>query len=479
MASVVSVTKENFSQMEQRALQKESARKKNILIRNLCMPLGNFIFTVCFFLCTFGVMYSVGDPAEVAAISELKLPTKLWTDFVARVPAELDWYWVVLIGVAASVVVSFAVCLIASLVVRLIPGKQEQGSTSEIELNKAKSLVERCVRINDYFPTLKFSGKKLTSALNLCSTVAFFVYCIWKTGQVNPEDLESLSTAVLVGMIFATAIFFVAFLLVRSVVIRLIPLLYSAKRDPDLEKAAKAYLKECEKLDKEEKERLKAKYEREQKIQRDREKQENMAKGAEIYAEAMAQETPDEKLISKAADLGAPDACLHVGRKLVGDWSSGMYTSKEKAGLLKRAVRYLENATGTVEGEFLWLFARANCEEHSASEWKAILGQIRSIHNGGKLPEEYTETCELTIQALVGLVDRTEEKEAAEWRRREQQRREKERREASRKCRCKFAAGAMCTYYSTSSYTSRCDYLNNPGQCAAALNNRALEFYYE
>lgn len=479
MAVAVSVTKENFSQMEKRAIRLESIRKKNIRIRNLCIPLGNIIFTVCFFLCTVGFMYSIGEPAEVEAISTLKVFAKLWTDFAALLPPELAWYWAVLIGVAASVVVSFAVCLLVALVAKAIPEKQAKGSTSAVELNKAKSLVERCGRINAYFPTLSFTGKALTSVLYACLTFGFFFYCVWKANQIDAEYAEPINVQMIVGMVFTTALFFLLFLLLRTIVDRLVSLLYIAKKDTALENAAKAYLKECEKLDKAEKVRLREKHEREQKIQRDREKREKLAKAAEIYAQAMAGETPDEKLISKAADMGDPDACLIVGRKLVGDWSSGMYTSKEKAGLLKRAVRYLENATGTVEGEFLWLFARANCEEHSAGEWKAILGQLRSIYNGGELPEEYMETCELTIQALVGLVDKTEEKEAAEWRRKEQQRRERERREASRKCRCKFAAGAVCTYYSTSSYTSRCDYLNNPGQCAAALNNRALEFYYE
>lgn len=335
--------------------------------------------------------------------------------------------------------------------------------------------MERCARINANFPGKFFKGKVLTSVIYVCLTLAFFCYCMLNAEQ-DSTDGEAL---IIVGIVFATAIFFGLFALLRFLVSRLVSTLYSAKVDSALEKAAKAYLKECEKQDKEEKERLKAKYEYEQKLLRDREKQKKLKEAAEIYAQAMAEETPDEKLISKAADMGDPNACLQVGKKLVADWSSGMYTSKEKEGILKRAVRYLENATGIVEGEFLWLFARANCEGHSASEWRKILSAMRSIYHGGNLPEEYEETCQATIQVLVETVDSAEEKEAAERRRKEAQRQEQQRREASRKCRCKFAAGALCTYYSTSSYTSRCNYMNNPGQCAAALNNRALEFYYE
>lgn len=138
MATAVSVTKENFSQMEAQAIQKEGIRRKNIRIRNLCTPLGNVIFTVCFLLCTFGFMYSIGEPSEVEAISALKLPTKLWTDFAALIPAELAWYWVVLIGVAVSVLATFVVCLILALLVRLIPGKQEKASNSAIEAEQSQ-----------------------------------------------------------------------------------------------------------------------------------------------------------------------------------------------------------------------------------------------------------------------------------------------------------------------------------------------------
>lgn len=479
MHSATTVTKENFPEMESRAIRLESNRMKKLRIRRVCMPVGNIIFTLCFLLCTLGFMYSVSTPVELAAISTLEIPTKLWTDFVALLPAELPWYFALLIGVAASVVVSIVACVLIALLVGVIPGKKAEGSNSGIELTKAKSLVESCERINAYVPDLSFTGKKLTSVIYAGLCLVFFFYFMWKAYRIDPETAEPLSAQMILGMVIATGLFLLLFVLIRGIVNRLTSLLYSVKKDSDLEKAAKAYLKECKEQDKAEKERLRKKHEREEMIRRDKEKREKMAQAAELYAQAMAEETPDEKLIYKAADMGDPDACLYVGKQLVTDWSSGMYTSKEKNGIIKRAARYLENATGNLEGEFLWLFSRVNHETNGAKEWGKILNRLRSIHKSGELPEQYMEVCETTIQTLVDTVDTLAEREEEQRREQEQQRREQQWRESRRKCRCKFAAGAMCTYYSTSSYVSKCDYLNNPGSCAAALNNRGLEFYYD
>lgn len=194
-------------------------------------------------------------------------------------------------------------------------------------------------------------------------------------------------------------------------------------------------------------------------------------KGAELYEQAMTGEEPDLELLEAAADLNHPAACKAYGEHLMKDANSGMYTADEKEGILRDAVDYLWVAAedGDLEAEFMRISCRIQYESNTLTGWREMLARVRAIKKSGKLPEMWDETCEEIMKALVEIIDRMAAKEASKPKPKEPK---------VKRCYCAYENCGVCTYYSTGSYLGHCDYLNDPGQCSAALLNKALRFEF-
>jgi len=146
--------------------------------------------------------------------------------------------------------------------------------------------------------------------------------------------------------------------------------------------------------------------------------QHNLLKGQKLYEEAIASNPADEELLNKAAKLGHPAACCYVGKKILSEWTSNMYTIKEKEQMAKdaakcfdvaRQIAVLSKMEFQTECTFLWLFSRLQYETASESDLKDIVNMLRSIRHSGKLPEEYHEMLTIAIQTAVNNINELEE----------------------------------------------------------------------
>lgn len=182
------------------------------------------------------------------------------------------------------------------------------------------------------------------------------------------------------------------------------------KQASDVVKKMKGDLITEERLQREEKKQQKEAQERKIAAQKKQEAAAKRKAADAVYAQAIACEEYNEELIEKAANMGSPDACLHHGKKLVQKWSTEHLTKAEKTDLIKLAAAFLAtSAPHSTEAEFLWIFARTQYESNSKEKWASMLQCVRKIKASGKLPEEYAETCELLLEALVEVIDATPE----------------------------------------------------------------------
>ncbi len=201
----------------------------------------------------------------------------------------------------------------------------------------------------------------------------------------------------------------------------------------------------------------------------EKEAQRNAEEAELLYQQATEKEEPDAELMEKAAEKGHPLANLYLGKELCRDVSAGIYTGKEKKAMLEQAVEHLDEAAeaGNVEAEFLAISCRAQYETHDAEGWHEMLSRLRVLKKSG-LSEDYEELYTVLVQSVVEAIDKLDS--APPQTHREPR--------LVRKY-CAFNNCGVCTFYSSSVCLAKCDYLNNPGDCSAALNQKALRYEYE
>ncbi len=223
-----------------------------------------------------------------------------------------------------------------------------------------------------------------------------------------------------------------------------------------------------------------AKLEQEEKERLVREIQEKMKKdsldGEKIYEEAVASDPVNEELMEKAARLGSISACYYLGKNLLAERATDMYTSKEKEEMSKKAAKYfdvarqiaaLTNSEMKTECEFLWLNSRLLYESNTEDNWEKMLTDFRNIQKAGDLPDEYNDTLEFAIKEIVKVINEVGEESGAK---------PTYNTESPKKPYCVFCNGAICTKLSTSSWVSHCDYVKFPEKCATALIEGGLEY---
>ncbi len=229
----------------------------------------------------------------------------------------------------------------------------------------------------------------------------------------------------------------------------------------------------CSDIRKEEEAKKKAEAERIRQEEEKRKEQERLRIVSEAEAEFQALENPEdnEKLVKKLANKESPSACLYLGRKLYQKFTTQRLTKSEKERLAAECEEYLVIATnaGNIEAEFLLLDIATETESNSYETWVAYLKEARTIKASGKLPEHYHDTMDGLIDTLIEVVDRMEEKRADAIR-------ETNRKPVIKREYCRFMVAGQCGH---GGYISPCRYINNPGNCSIALNEKGLAFEFE
>ncbi len=202
----------------------------------------------------------------------------------------------------------------------------------------------------------------------------------------------------------------------------------------------------------------------------------DMLGGEKMYEEAIASNPVNEELMKQAAKLGSVSACYYLGKNLLSDWLSDMYTAEEKEEIAENAAKYFDVARQIAtlgkldiktECQFLWLFSRLQYESNTKSQWKQMLSDLRDVQKTGNLPEEYSGTLELAIKSVVNNIDRFDDQPASQ---------PSYDTEPTKILYCKFRNGAICTKESGSAMIYHCNYVDCPGVCPTARSSGGLGY---
>lgn len=466
MATTIAVTKENLQKFEARLNRLTARKKKATRVSKICSVVGSVVFMLCFIVVTCAVMSIIMDEKELAVLNKIPVIMPLWNRFISLLPADLPMFARILAGCAAATLAPFAVNLPLSIILRIIPAKETAVGT-ETDLEKAKRLEDAANKAN-YSVGVEDLGLKIATAviyaIGVIATPCYVTY------MVEGEKIESLlKFEVIVACVFLAVLALIAFAIFSYLSGWICKVLYVHRKDKALGKALTEYVKVCEKLEKEEKARKAEEEKKRKEEERLAEEKRNKERGAELYAQATAGDEVDEDLLQQAADLGDPQACMIIGKRLMQDGASDLYTDAEQQSLMRQAAGYFKNTQDTPQGMLYWLRCRVRYEKNTKTEWQSMLRQLRNVKETGELSEEDVELCDTAIRALVQTVDKMVEQAPP-----------KPKEPKLKRKYCRFCGnGSICTYYSTGSYISLCKYPNNPGDCAAALMEKGLAFEFE
>ncbi len=365
-----------------------------------------------------------------------------------------------------------------------------------------RSFVLSFLNLNgDFDNFLSGSFWKLRGALFLASLIASHFLFFWRTASAVDTIAGSLGSSLfLLGMIITPylallgllLIFFFSFSIsdfesdIKKAESKRMKEIYNIaleKNDMTLmQSLAEIPYKEAEsyllKKKEEENERKQKEAEQQEEIKKQQEKLiEDQLKGQKMYEEAIASDPVNEELMKQAAKLGSVSACYYLGKNLLSDWLSDMYTAEEKEQIAEDAAKYFDVARQMAalakldiktECEFLWLFSRLQYERNTKTAWKQMLQDFRSIQKSGKLSEEYTDTLNSAIKTVINTIDTLDKQENS------QQPAPTD--EHTKTLHCKFRNGAICTKNSNSVMIYHCNYVNNPASCITARDEKALEW---
>ncbi len=244
----------------------------------------------------------------------------------------------------------------------------------------------------------------------------------------------------------------------------------------------KKYNKEQEKLKKQRDEEAKRLQEQkqlqEQENARKLEKQRQLEMDAEL-ARLVEADPIDAEALLALADKGHIKSCAMVGEILYQDYTvntstSAFYTNDEKKEVAYKSLRYLDLAAdnGDIVSKALAISLKIQFESFNRNQFKEMLADVRKAKTSGLLKPEYVEICDAMIPILVETIDKTPEPAPPP-------KPAKPREPVLKREYCAYCSGGTCGYYSTSYYLAKCDHLNDPGQCSAALNQKALRFEFE
>ncbi len=125
------------------------------------------------------------------------------------------------------------------------------------------------------------------------------------------------------------------------------------------------------------------------------------------YNQLLSEGITDLNKIKKLADDGSPSACFYMGKSLYQKWLKEVLTKAEKEELAKKTEKYLETPAnqGNIEAKFLLLNVRTYTYSHNLEKWENILKELREIKQSEKLPEEYNNSYDSLIKAVIDVID--------------------------------------------------------------------------
>ncbi len=421
-------------------------------------------------LVCYGIYISWGCSPEEVEIINIPVITFLW-NYIVTFFAEFgvpNYMTLFIIGIVSSFIAFLctATYWVCTRKLKYTPQYKKESLENAINLQKRFENSTKDCKTNFWNNFLYFIG----------SFIIFFMMGFQISGNIVPGMIAGA---------FITLISYPVLFIIRGIFILISRNLW--KLDEPLQKEIKnEFTKLIPRLDEEE-------YKREEEIRiekekREKEKQEEEIKrqqeklvkdqldGQKMYEEAIASDPVNEELMKDAARLGSVSACYYLGKKLLSDWASDMYTAEEKEEIAEDAAKYFDVARQIAtlgkldiktECQFLWLFSRTQYESNTKAQWQQILNDLRAVQNAGDLPEEYSDTLELTIKSVIKNIDRLSEQSVTEP--------AYDTEPAKRLC-CKFRNGAICTKESDSFTIRHCNHVNDPGVCLTAHDNHALEW---
>lgn len=454
------VTKENFKEYEEKVCRTEHRRsiaKKASLIATMvfCVtPLPVYISIFCLM-----------DPDE--AINDPTNPWifvligKLWKRFL---PNGCPWPLAILLPILAVILIFLVIHVVATVVLKLVYVGKTSAPLGGSDVEKAEKLYERYNSVSassyDFGDACEDSDSpSIVAAVIFCGVC--FALIMLGDGLEENFLLFLFALGVMGLIVFGICRFLHGFCL------WLVSFFFYPHRDSKLADALKSYMDVCKKEEQERKRAEEAAV-----------AEQNRKRGDALYQQAIAHDEADENLIKQAAALGSRPACLYMGKLMYRDFTSDYYTKKEKERIAEEGKHYLyiasqeENSeVDKIEAEFLYLAFRVITEGFDADGWKAALTQLRNIQRSGLLQEELKEPCALLISQVVEMVDKTPSRSTSG----------RSNNEPAMKyhCYCRFYSAGTCSMSSDDSYTAKCYYASNPGQCSICTTNNALEFVFE
>ena len=220
------------------------------------------------------------------------------------------------------------------------------------------------------------------------------------------------------------------------------------------------------------KKRAEAKKAEDERIERER--RAKLAQEAEEQWKTIEDPEEDETLVKKLADEGSPSACAFIGKKMYADYTENSYTNSEKKWILKQIKEYLSVSAlaGDVDSDFLILTITVQTISTDADNWRDLLGKARKIKKSGELSEEYNESCDALIESIIDCVNRAEELD-------NKAKEEAKRKPVLKNKYCRFCDHGVCRYFPNHYSVAKCEYVNDPGQCAIALTEKSIVYEFE
>lgn len=468
-----------YKEFNEKVIGFEIYRKKRISVEKISNTLGAFLTAIVFFTLCYGLTIEFLKEHSTTYNSNLPIFPSLWqfiTDkstilsFLPQLPATIVF------GLVLTLLIPLLATGIYALVIYNLPAKIE----SEEEDATVKGFEKLSKRLNET-ESFYFIPDFIGRILNIFFLIMSALSCYYIVLPINPSKEIGNIVATVFLTVIMTLFYFIPYICFKKLNIAISSFMWKNRKKSESEKLKKELNAEIYNLKKVQEQKNKEKKEKE-KIRQEKQKAEKLLKdlidGENLYKEALASDPINEKKLKKAAELGYPRACYHLGKNLIADLDSDMYTSDEKEEIAERAANYFNVARQNselaeedleTECKFLWMFSRLQYESNNKEKWQQMLTDFRNIQKSGELPEEYTETLESAIKTVVTVIDELINQPKPQPQPTYQP-------TPKKKYYCIFRNGAVCTKETNSVMTYYCNYVHNPTACITARQNNAIEY---
>lgn len=468
------ITNESFPLLWKEIVEEGKKAKKASRINSLITIFSQIFFALAMILFGFVVFYFIfkNDNEAQIIINTGAYLTKF-------LPSTLPNIVKIIIYLALAIIAPSVCCLLLRLIFSLFGAEYKNSDTNKDGLAGAESLLKAMEQIVKEQKHYDFTWSLPEHwSYNLIFSIAFLFPMILQLYLIaDKTSAEGILSFILMGALIAGIGGFVLFLPIAGLkgisnfLCNKTCVFLNPAKEKEYNQAIEVLSKYINSTKQEIKKKKEAEDKKKEKERLSKEKEAllcNIQKGEELFNEAISSDNPDENVIKNAAKLGSISACYYLGKKLLSDSLSDMYTSTEKEELASDAAKYFDVARQMAtlakldvktECEFLWLYSRLQYESNGETEWQEMLNNFRKIQQSGNLPEEYTETLEIAIKTVVSTIDKMHNSANSQ---------PKNNTTPTPKLYCKFRNGAICTKESNSVMIYHCNYVNDPAICPTA-----------